>query len=124
MRDLKRNQQAFYYALYQGKTDVTDSDGYKTGEKKLSYSNPVLMQANISPSTGYTDVVVFGKDVQYSKTLVTCDMSCPITETSVLWIDKEPLDSEGNVTAYNYIVKRVAKGLNNIVFAIDKVELR
>lgn len=124
MRDLARNQQAFYYALYQGKTEVTDSQGYKTGEKKLTYSDPVLMKANISPSTGYTDVAVFGKDIRYSKTFTTCDMSCPITETSILWIDKEPYDDEGNLTAHNYIVKRIAKGLDNIMFAIDKVELR
>jgi hypothetical protein len=51
-------------------------------------------------------------------------MNCPISETSILWIDKEPFDNEGNLTSHNYIVKQIAKGLYNIAIAIDKVELR
>lgn len=124
MRDLLRNQQKFHYALYEGKERVTDALGLKTGEKRIGYSDPVEMKANISPNNGTTYVAAFGLDLQYSNTIVTCDMDCPISETSILWIGIEPTDSEGNPVAHNYIVKRVAKGLNNILYAVDKVELR
>lgn len=124
MRDLLRNQQTFYYALYDGKEDVTDTSGLKTGEKRISYSEPVAMKANISPNNGTTYVAAFGLDLQYSNTIVTCDMECPISETSILWIGIEPEGSKGNPIPHNYIVKRVAKGLNNILYAVDKVELR
>jgi hypothetical protein len=124
MRDLKRNQKVFYYALYEGYEDVEDTDGNKTGEKRISYGDPIKMYANISPASGYANVAIFGKDVQYNKTIVTCEMNCPINETSVLWIDKDPYDGNNNVTPYDYTVSQVARGLNNIVYAVNKVEMR
>ena len=124
MRDLKRNRQTFYYALYQGNENVVDSNGHKTGERRVSYSEPVKMHANVSPANGYANTAIFGKDLQYTKTIVTCEMECPITETSVLWIDKEPYDGQDNLVPYDYTVTQVARGLNNIVFAVSKVEMR
>ncbi|MBO5963856.1 MAG: hypothetical protein J6P97_05175 [Bacteroidales bacterium] len=82
------------------------------------------MNANIYPANGYANTAIFGKDLQYTKTIVTCEMECPITETSVLWIDKEPYDGQDNLVPYDYTVTQVARGLNNIVFAVSKVEMR
>jgi len=124
MRDLKRNQRVFYYALYLGNEEIVDTDGNKTGERRVSYGDPVKMYANISPANGYANTAIFGKDLQYSKTIVTCDMNCPITETSVLWIDKDPYDGQRNLTSYDYTVSQIARGLDNIVFAVNKAEVR
>ena len=124
MRDLKRNQRIFYYALYISNEEVLDADGNKTGERSISYGDPVKMYANISPANGYANTAIFGKDLQYNKTIVTCDLNCPITETSVLWIDKDPYDGQGNLTSYDYTVSQVARGLDNIVFAVNKAEMR
>lgn len=131
MRDLQRNQQTFYYALYQGISDVSDSSGFKTGEKNVTYGNPVEMNANISPADGSASDAIFGKDLQYSKTLVTCNMDCPIDEESVLWVGKDPYVSQVSgsstisvLTPYNYTVTRVAKGLNSIVYALQQVDVR
>ena len=124
MRDLKRNQQTFYYSLYLGKENVVDIYGNKTGEKRIAYGDPVEMYANISPANGNASTDIFGKDLQYSKTIVTCDMECPITETSVLWIDMEPYDDQNNLLPYDYMVTQVARGLNNIVYAVSKAEVR
>ena len=53
--------------------------------------------------------------------IVTDDLSCPIDENTVLFIDKEPeYDDNGN-PLYDYIVKRVAKSLNSISYAVSKV---
>ena len=131
MRDLQRNQQTFYYALYQGRSNVSDSSGFKTGEKRVTYGDPVKMKANISPADGNASDAIFGKDLQYSKTLVTCNMDCPIDEESVLWVGKDPYVSQVSgsstisvLTPYNYTVTRVAKGLNNIVYALRQVDVR
>lgn len=124
MRDLKRNQQTFWYALYEGKEDVTDTSGLKSGEKRIDYSDPVKMKANIAPASGLTYLTAHGVEIPYSNTIVTCEMDCPISETSILWIGIEPTDGEGNPVAHNYIVKNVSRGLNNIMYTVDRVELK
>lgn len=114
MRALARNKQAIYYALYQGKQDITE-DSYYTGEQETVYSEPVLFKINVSPSKGNADLEIFGIEAQYSKVMVTADMSCPIDEYSRLWIGITPDQP------YNYVVKRVARGLNSISYAIEEV---
>lgn len=117
MLSLERNKQTIYYALYQGSTDVVDSDGFYTGEKTSTYCTPVEMRVNVSPARGDTDVDIFGINEKYSKTLVTTDMNCPITETTRLWIGIDTTEP------YNYRVVRVAKSLNSIVIAIEEVSV-
>lgn len=122
MRCLKRNQRFFWYALYNGETELTDSDGLYTGEIGPGYETPVQMKANISASKGTADTELFGEDLQYSRTIATDDMNCPITEESAVWIEREPVDGEGNAVPHNYVVKGVAKSLNHIVYAVAKAE--
>lgn len=121
MNTLKRNETEFYYCLYQGKTAIVDEDLNATGEYGISYSDPVPMKANISQATGNTNLEQFGNSLDYDKSIVTCDMTCPIDENSVLFVDKEPtFDTDGN-PLYDYIVKKVAKSLNSISIAVKKV---
>lgn len=117
MRGMVRNQQSFWYALYQGATDVTDSNGYLTGEKAISYTEPVQADASISRATGITFTEEFGTEADYDKVIVTFDMDCPIDEHSVLYVDISP----GEGVEPNYIVKRVSKSLNSISIGIKKV---
>ena len=59
--------------------------------------------------------------------------SPPIDEYSILWIDTMPelnadgslaVDSEGKVkTPHDYIVKKVAKSLNSVSYAVSKVSV-
>ena len=123
MRCLKRNKQAFYYALYQSNEPTYDDYGNETGEPKASYAEPVLMYANISPATGQSNVEQFGNLDSYDKVIVTDDLSCPINEHTVLFVDKEPEHNLDDELMYDYIVKRVAKSLNSISIAIRKVEV-
>lgn len=120
MRIMARNKRKFYYALYDNKTPIT-ADGYETGEYQVNYAEPVCMMANISAATGTSQVEQFGNFISYDKVIVTDDMSCPIDENTVLFIDKEPEeDNDGNLI-YDYIVRRVAKSINSISIAISKV---
>lgn len=80
------------------------------------------MLANISPASGAAQVEQFGQFVSYDKVIVTDDMSCPISEDTVLFVDKEP-EYDGKKPLYDYVVKRVAKSLNSISIAISKVNV-
>ena len=128
-----RNKQVFWYALYDSTVEQYDEYGNQIGTS-ASYGNPVQTQGNISPARGNVVARQFGDDDQYDKTIVTGDRDTPIDEYAVLWIDTVPeLDDNGAlkvnadgeiVTPWDYIVRRVARGLPNYgsaVIAISKV---
>ena len=120
MKCLDRNKRPLYYALYTGKTEVTDSYGNATGEYHETYSEPVLLNINQSGGRGDLESDLFGADVVYSKTIVTTDMACPIDEYSVIWIDKDPTKDP-----YNYVVAAPpAKTLNSITIALREVDVK
>ena len=90
MINLLRNETEFWYALYK-QTDITyDAYGNETGDPKKVYETPVKMTAVISPATGWSNTEQFGNLDSYDKVLVIDDMSCPIDENTVLFIDKQP----------------------------------
>lgn len=145
MRCLERNKRTFWYCLYTGKEAIVDEYGNETSECRPIYSEAVEMEANISPATGMSNTEQFGNLESYDKVIVTDNLSCPIDENTVLFIDKEPeyteVDShtvdEGDalyaddevtpvsysVPAYDYVVKRVAKSLNVVSIAVSKVKV-
>lgn len=121
MKCLERNKRTFWYSLYKGKEPLTDEYGRKTGEYRVVYGEPVCMKANISPANGSSQFEQFGSSEQYDKVIVTDDMSCPIDENSVLYVDcTEP---NGEDMPFDYIVKKVARSLNSISYAISKVKI-
>jgi len=118
MRSLTRNQQTIKYALYTGKTPVTDTNGLKTGEYALTYGTVKEKDMSVSPSRGIADFDMFGTNLDYSRTMMTCDMSCPINEQTIVWIDR-PSDSP-----HDYVVVGCAKSINSITYALREVDVR
>lgn len=142
-----RNDRDFWYCAYDPTVQyiVIDEHGNETGEIAPRYETAVPMFANISPATGAAQFQQFGNMGAYDKVIVTRDMSVQIDENSALFVDKEPEYKE--VTAYemvqgdtvsaeptlepvtyllpkyDYIVKRVAVGLDAIAIAIRKVDV-
>lgn len=145
MKTLKRNQQRFWYCLYDSEIIKVDEYGNETSEKIVTYEDPVEMYANISQATGYSNTEQFGNLENYDKVIVTDDLTCPIDESSVLFIEKEPeftdvtnIDYEESETLFgedqvtpvtiqipvpDYIVRRVAKSLNSVSIAVSKVKV-
>ena len=143
MRTLLRNKQKFWYCTYVGEAELIDELGNRTGEKAILYSQPVEMWANISHATGFSNTEQFGNLENYDKVIVTDDMNCPITESSVLFVDKQPeytevtsndvvesntLFGDDEITEisytlpkYDYIVRRVSPSLNSVSIAMRKV---
>ena len=122
---LNRNKSAFYYCLYQGKTELLDDENYNTGEYEITYADHVKMLANVSQATGNTNLEQFGNSLDYDKVIVTADLKCPIDENTVLFIDKEPeTDENGDyIFDFDYVVKKVAKSINSISIAVKKVSV-
>lgn len=133
MRCMNRNKVKFFYSLYEGRDPITDEYGNVTGEYDVKHGNPTEGYANISAAKGETQTRQFGESETYDKVIVMDNEAPPIDEYSVLWVDTVPqlnedgslaVDEEGNVlTPHDYIVKKVAKSLNNVSIAISKVNV-
>lgn len=124
MRSLRKNQQLLYFATYSKKIPITDSNGDFTGDEETVYSKPVPFYANISPAKGTGQEEVFGKNLDYSRTVSTCDMSLPIDELSRIWIETKPaLKSDGSSDgdSADYSVVQVARSLNSVAYALKKL---
>lgn len=132
MRCMKLNKVCFYYALFTERVPVTDEYGNNTGEFEVRHSDPVKSFANISAAKGETETRQFGENVSYDKVIVA-DTQTEIDEYSILWIDTLPeLDVAGSLavdktgaikTPHDYIVKKVAKSLNSVSYAVSKVSV-
>ena len=122
MRSLTRNKQRIFYSLYTGKQEVRDEWGNLVSEPVLTYGEPVEYYINVSAARGTADVEQFGINTPYTKTMVTNDLTCPIDETTRLWIGREPTDN-GVEVPHNYVVVMVAKSINSITYAIKEVSV-
>ena len=125
MQSLRANRKTIYYSLYLGKTEILDSNGYKTGEKRKSYSQPQPIRIFVSPSKGSAEVEQFGINTDYTNVMSTFDANCPIKEDTILWIDANPYTDE-TMTAlapHTHVVTKVAPWLNSKAYAIRKVSV-
>ena len=119
MRCLNKNKRPVYYALYKGKTPITDADGNLTGEFTLTYTEPIMAEMNVSQARGTADVEQFGINTPYTHTIVTDQMDCPIDTDSILWIYRTP----DNNVKHNYAVTKVARALTSITYAVQEVDV-
>lgn len=119
MRILERNKQSFYYSIYQGDSEIRD----EYGNPLPKYSEAVPHRASISAAKGYAETELFGTALEYDRVIITDDMDCPIDEQSILFVDIKPKFDDFKKPLGDYIVKRVARSLNNIAYAISKVDV-
>lgn len=122
MKTMERNKTAFWYMTYADRVPVTDEYGNEIGEL-ATYNDPAMLRANISPATGTSQVEQFGSLAGYDKVIVTDDVNCPIDENSVLFIDKAVEFTDDGKPLYDYTVKRVARSLNSVSYAVTKVSV-
>lgn len=123
MKCLARNLKTFYYCPYVGEEDVAvvdEGDTIYTGDKRIVYGKPVQAWGNISEARGQSQEAQFGNDVDYDKVIVICRSDFPMDENAVLFVDKMPsFDASGN-PLYDYTIKKVARSLNSVSYAISK----
>lgn len=139
MRSLRKNAQPLHYATYSeeikvyrrdenGNIEYVEIDGEKIPIELgtvAGYNEPVIFYANISAGRGEAQADVFGSSVDYTRTISTTDMTCPIDELSLIWIENKPqFNADGTVnpdSADYKVAAYPAKSLNNIVIAIKKL---
>lgn len=114
MRTLKRNQQTIKYALYLGREEIIE-DGYRTGQYRNAYTEPIEMKAYVTANKGEAQTEAFGTDLNYTRTIYTDDINCPIDENSIIWVNGNEM--------YDHIVVRKAKSLNSIAYAIKEIDV-
>lgn len=125
MKTLARNKQSVWYALYKGEVPRLDADGNETGEHDIEYEEPVFCPFNCSPNGAGSSFVngitaePYGLTSEFTRTLITDDLNCPITDTTVLWIGADP--NVGN-PKYTHKVVKIARSLNNIVYVVKEVD--
>ena len=133
MRCANRIKQTFWYALHDRVVEEYDDNGYQVGTS-MTYSNPVKASGNITAAKGDVVMRQFGDDDRYDRVIVLEDRDTPIDEYTVLWIECEPeLDANGAlkvnangdiVTTWDYIVRKVGRGLpkfGSAIIAVEKV---
>ena len=118
MRNQTANQRTLYFANHLGIADVFDDYGYRTGEKADSWTTPEKIRLNVSTVKGEVENDAFGGFLDYSRTLFTTNMDCPIKEGSRIWISKDPAKGD----PHNYIVVRKADSKNALRYAIKEVD--
>lgn len=130
MRLLDRNKVSCWYALYKGRTPITDADGRLTGSYRIEYEKPVETRLNVSSAKGESTARPFGDDLAYDKTIAG-PKTLPVDEQTVWWIDRKPslsengslvLDENGEIqTPWDYVTRKVAPSINSMLIAISKV---
>ena len=142
-----RNDSDFWFCQFNPDVEyrVIDEYGNETGETIPDYGEVQPFWANVSPGTGAAQFEQFGSMGNYDKVIVTRNMDCPINEQSVLFLDKEPeymtvtthkyvqgesasqddvlVEVTYQLPKYDYLVKRVAKGLDAIAIQVRKVDV-
>lgn len=136
MRGLRKNMQKVYYSLYSRQVTVYERDengeiicNEIDGEKipkivaeRAEYSKPAFLYANVSAGKGSAQEDVFGKDIDFNRTISTADLTLPIDELSIVWIESEPVYLEGGTVDPNSadykVAAKPAKSLNQLMIAL------
>lgn len=135
MRSLKKNQQKVYYSTYANHIVIYERDEngksvYVDKEKTIpkiiaeraGYNKPVSFCANVSAGKGTAQEEVFGKDIDFTRTISTTDLSLQIDELSLVWIESEPEYLEDGTVDSNSadykVAAKPAKSLNQLMIAL------
>ncbi|MBQ9708087.1 MAG: hypothetical protein IJV66_02750 [Firmicutes bacterium] len=121
MRGLYRNRRKIWYANYVEKEEILE-DGKHTGLYRYAYTKPVAVYVNKSTTSGLTNNNIsgkvrrymYGEEKDYNVTINPIPATCDISESSVLWVDAEPVIEEdgSTLTPYDHVITRISYALN------------
>ena len=146
MRVLARNKKVLWYANRVSSSQIVDSNGLKTGNKRQTYSDPVKVRmsmaissgANNLGSQGIAELEPYGIVTGYTARAVTEDLNCPMDEQAKIWYGIEPNHTEmrtktvngqtvtEEVTVpnpHNYVVVRKATSLTHLIYYLKEVDV-
>ena len=146
MHVLERNKEYLWFANPTGEEYVTDANGYKTGERTITYGTPAKAKmsmaissgANNLGSQGMAELERYGIATGYTHRAVTDDLSCPMCEESLVWYKIEPTRIETREriingqrqevqtmipVPHNFKVVRKAQSLNHLIYYLKEVDV-
>ena len=135
MHDLSRNRQDIWFANPTGEFFyLEDENGNKTGEKEVSYKEPVKTKMSMATSSGannlgsqgMAELKPYGITTGYTHRAVTYDMNCEMNEESRVWYGIEPFKVVNNQTVavpHNFMVVRKSPSLNHITYYLKEVDV-
>ena len=134
MRTLNKNKQKMWYAnrgnllipIYETYVDDEGKEHQiETGEYERPYLMPVEFSGNIATSGGDAESVEYGLNLADYEAILVVDKDClPITETSLIWLNTEPVineDDDVDESSADYFVRKKAPSLNSDKFILKKV---
>lgn len=136
MRCLERDKQLALIAFFVEKVACEDDQGRLTGKHEVVRTDPIPYRLSVSASKGSAENSPFGIDLDYDRTVIIEDTTCPVDESSVFWVDNVavPDGETGEIDEgfsadltggkpHDYTVTRVAKSPNCIAVALKRVEV-
>lgn len=118
MQNLARNTFTVWFQVYTGQVEIEDEYGNKTGSFTSTYGPLQSVQLMVSPNKGDATLEVFGALLDYDRTMITADTTCPINEQTILWLDGASTDGP-----YTHYVKKRAPWKHSLAFAVKQVEV-
>lgn len=117
---MHENERRIWYCLYDHVEPVLDDDGDDTGDKVVVYGPPQPLLCCVHAPSGESRPFAFGSMESYQYVITTLDMTCPISEHSALFVDREPKSGEdGN--AADCSVLQVARYPHSIAYKVARV---
>ena len=146
MRVLARNKEYLWFSNPTGESYATDANGYKTGERTITYGQPTKAKmsmaissgANNLGSQGMAELERYGIITGYTHRAVTEDMNCAMNEESLVWykinptntvtvtktVNGETVTEEQEVPVpHNFKVVRKAVSLNHVIYYLKEVDV-
>ena len=115
MRCLKKNQQKIYYKQYLNKYEIVDENGDFTGTYDLAYGELQTLLANVNSGNDLVMLNEQGLVSKYDRLMIVDDINCPLTEESIVWIDRD------TSLTHNYVVIKKQASLNHIVYGLKEI---
>ena len=135
MHELSRNRQEIWFSNPTGEYFyITDENGHKTGEKELTYTEPVKKRMSMATSSGannlgsqgMAELKTYGITTGYTHRAVTYDMNCEMNEESRVWYGIQPFKTvNGQLVPvpHNFMVVRRSPSLNHITYYLKEVDV-
>ena len=122
MRLCERNKQTVYYATYTSKAEITDTDGYKTGQYTITYSAPATARWNVSCELSESEIATYGIHSKNALRIVVPKAGFALAEGDILWFGKAP-DTTYVATdpKNNYRVVGLKPSLNEMTLYAESV---
>lgn len=115
MRDLEKNKVSLWKVDLVSITDEVDINGYKTGQKKKTYSTPTQIRLSLYPSDGDIALRLFGQDCNFD--MITSSVSNILTKDSLLFKVQPTANFS---TTYDYNVAKISESLNVHLYGLNR----